>query len=112
MTENLFVSPPTVPTPAVPPNNEHGHAVALSAAQRRHDRTGSQRSREYRRRKREGLRPIMLEIRDEEIAAMVQRRILRAEDREDKLAVSAALYAVLDAAFGALEEGSLSLGGP
>ena len=111
MTEDLLASSPTVSTSTVP-TSDRGHAVALTAASRRHDRTGTARSREYRRRKREGLVPIMLEIRGEEIAAMAQQRVLRAEDREDKLAVSAALYAILDAAFRALEEGSLLLRAP
>ena len=101
MTENLLASSPTVPT------NDGGHAVALTAAQRRHDRTGTQRSREYRRRKKEGLRPIALEIRETEIDLMIEKRLLKHEERSDGFAIQAALYRFFDMAFSALQRGDL-----
>jgi hypothetical protein len=75
--------------------------------QRRCDRTVTQRGREFRRRQKEGLKPILIEVREEEVDILVERQILAARERSDKMAIAAAIYVVLDRAFAALDAGSL-----
>lgn len=75
---------------------------------RRTDRTHALRCREYRRRRAEGLTlSAPLEIRATEIETMVRLGILDDTSRTDRGEIAGALYAVLDAAFAAIEAGEL-----
>ena len=69
--------------------------------------TSAERAREFRRRRREKLRILTIELREAEVEAMVAASVLCAEQRHDTGAVIAALYRVLDRAFAALEAGAL-----
>ena len=84
-------------------------AAALDASPAPRRPTGSTlRNREFRRRRKEGLTIIPVEVRQEEIAIMVERKLIHERERGDKLAVVAGLYRILDAAFAAIEDGSLT----
>jgi hypothetical protein len=58
------------------------------------------RMRLHRERRRDGMRCIVLEIRATEIDALIHRRLLVAEMRNDRCAVRDALYAFLDRTLG------------
>jgi hypothetical protein len=68
-------------------------ARAKAAARMRHSREG----------RKEGMRCFVLEIRDEEIAALVRRGYLAEENRADRAAVLKALYEFLDSTLGRAE---------
>ena len=68
--------------------------MASRAAQLRVSAT--ERMRRSRERRREGLRCYMIEVRDDEVEALIRRGCLAAEDREDACAVVEALYQFLD----------------
>jgi hypothetical protein len=70
--------------------------MASRAAQFRF--SGAERMRRSRERRREGLRCYLMEIRDDEVEALIERGCLAAEDREDAGAVVEALYRFLDGA--------------
>jgi hypothetical protein len=53
------------------------------------------------------MRVLSIEVREDEIEAMVSAGLLRAEHRDDRHAVTAALYSFMDRAFEALNEGRL-----
>ena len=86
---------------------ESDTAPMLHAPQPRPVSASTLRNREYRRRRQEGLTIIPVEVRAEEIAIMVEKRLIPERERRDKLAVAAGLYRILDAAFIAIEGGSL-----
>ena len=69
--------------------------------------TSAERARAFRRRRRDRMRLLSIEVREEEIDAMVSAGLLRAEQSKDRFAVIAALYVTLDRAFAALEAGAL-----
>jgi hypothetical protein len=56
----------------------------------------AERMRLYRERRRQGLRCLMVELRETEIDALVNKGLLEGETRNDPLAVRQALYAYLD----------------
>jgi hypothetical protein len=83
-------------------------AVPLTAAQRRRDNTTAERKRRARERKRDGLVPVgILEVRAGEIDILVATKLLAEKERDDKHAIVAALYRVLDVALPAIENGAL-----
>jgi hypothetical protein len=90
-------------------NDTEASAVQENGATRarRNDNTAAARGREYRRRLKEGLKPILIEVREQEVDILVERQILAARERSDKMAIAAAIYVVLDRAFAALDAGSL-----
>jgi predicted aminopeptidase len=59
----------------------------------------AKRMRETRRRRANGLRCVILEIRNTEIDALIARGLLPSEKRNSKMAISSALYEILDQAF-------------
>jgi len=69
--------------------------------------TGAERARALRRRRREKLRVLTIELHEEEIGMMVKNGLLQAEDRDHQFAITAALYVVLDRSFSALRAGRL-----
>jgi hypothetical protein len=56
----------------------------------------AERMRRYRERRRDGLRCFTLEIRDEEIDALIKRGHLAASDRDDTAAILLAFYGFLE----------------
>jgi predicted N-formylglutamate amidohydrolase len=59
----------------------------------------AQRMRLTRHRRANGLRCVILEIRDTEIDALIARGLLPRDKRNSKIAISSALYEILDQAF-------------
>jgi hypothetical protein len=59
----------------------------------------AKRMRETRRRRANGLRCVIVEIRDTEIDALIGRGLLPSERRNSKMAISSALHEILDQAF-------------
>lgn len=55
----------------------------------------------HRQRRRDGLRCLMIELRETEIDALIERGLLNSETRNDRGAVMEALYAFLDSTLGA-----------
>jgi hypothetical protein len=66
-----------------------------------------ERARAFRRRRRERLRVLSVEVREEEVDALVSAGLLRADQSKDRYSILAALYTVLDRAFTALAQGKL-----
>jgi hypothetical protein len=62
----------------------------------------AERMRRHRQRRRDGLRCLMVELRETEIDVLVGLKLLTAEMRNDPEAVSDALYAFLDRTLGAV----------
>ena len=58
--------------------------------------SGAQRMRLHRKRRRAGLRCLMVELRDAEIETLIRIGLLKAETRNDPRAIRKALYAHLD----------------
>jgi hypothetical protein len=56
--------------------------------------------RRHRQRRRNGLRCLLIELRETEIDALIRMRLLKLETRNDAAEVTAALYAYLDRALG------------
>ena len=73
---------------AVPDDHSAGHSPA------------AERMRRHRERRRDGLRCLMIELRETEIDALVHRGLLKPVTRNDPSAVSEALYAFLDRTLG------------
>jgi len=67
------------------------------------------RARESRRRKKDGLRQITVELFEREIDEFAQHGLLATHERGDKIAVSHALYLVIEAALGAIQSGTLAI---
>ena len=61
---------------------------------------GAERMRRSRKRRRDGLRCLTIEIRDTEIDALVRRDLLAPDTRNDRRAIKKALYAFLDQSLG------------
>ena len=59
----------------------------------------AERMRRHRQRRRDGLRCLMIELRETEIDALISNGLLAAEDRQDYNSVQSAFYAFLDDAF-------------
>ena len=74
---------------AIPPTTE---PVTRTAA--------AQRMRRHRQRRRDGLRCLVIELRETEIDAFIRMGLLEPEMRNDRIAVSQALYAHLDSTLG------------
>ena len=62
----------------------------------------AERMRRYRQRRRDGLRCLMIELRETEIDALMKKGLLPPENRQDYESVQLALYAFLDHALGEL----------
>ena len=58
--------------------------------------TGATRIREHRQRRREGLRVVPLEVRDTEVAALVERGLLQPAETGNRVAIARALGVLLD----------------
>jgi hypothetical protein len=76
---------------AIPPPTE---PAAPSAA--------AERMRRHRQRRRDGLRCLMIELRETEVDALIRQGLLAAENRHNCDSVQSALYAFLDHALGEL----------
>jgi hypothetical protein len=62
----------------------------------------AERMRRHRQRRRDGLRCLIIELRETEINALIRKGLLGAENRHDYDSVQSALYAFLDRALGEL----------
>jgi len=62
----------------------------------------AERMRRHRERRRDGLRCLMIELRETEVDALIRRGLLKQETRNDLSAVSEALYAHLDRSLGSM----------
>jgi hypothetical protein len=58
--------------------------------------TAAERMRAHRQRRRDGLRCLTIEIRDNEVDALIRKQLLKPETRNDLSAIIDALYAFLD----------------
>jgi hypothetical protein len=63
--------------------------------------SAAERMRLHRERRRQGLRCLMIELRETEIDALIRKGLLKPETRNDPTALSKALYAFLDGTLGA-----------
>jgi hypothetical protein len=70
---------------AIPPTTEAATGTAAAERMRRH-----------RQRRRDGLRCLVIELRETEIDELIRKGLLRLETRNDTSAIIAALYAHLD----------------
>jgi hypothetical protein len=61
----------------------------------------AERMRAHRQRRRDGLRCLMIELRETEIDALIRKGLLKPETRYNSTALREALYAVLDGTLGA-----------
>jgi hypothetical protein len=64
----------------------------------------AERMRRHRQRRRDGLRCLMIELRETEIDALIRNGLLPPENRHDYDSVQSALYAFLDDALGELRD--------
>jgi predicted N-formylglutamate amidohydrolase len=71
-------------------------AKPVSPAAGRVPYSAAERVRAYRQRQRDGLRCLMIEIRHTEIAALIRRGMLKADERHDLDAIRDAVHAHLD----------------
>jgi hypothetical protein len=62
----------------------------------------AERMRAHRQRRRQGLRCLMIELRETEIDALIRKGLLKPETRNNPTALREALYAVLDGTLGAM----------
>ena len=62
----------------------------------------AERMRAHRERRRQGLRCLMIELRETEIDALIRKGLLKPETRNNANALSEALYAFLDGTLGAM----------
>ena len=60
----------------------------------------AERMRRHRQRRRDGLRCLVIELRETEIEALIRRGLLKQETRHDANAILAAIYAFFDSALG------------
>ncbi len=74
---------------AIPPTTEAATGTAAAERMRRH-----------RQRRRDGLRCLIIELRETEIKSLVRQGLLSRERRDDSEAVSEALYELLDRTLG------------
>jgi hypothetical protein len=74
---------------ATPPTTEPATRTAAAERMRRH-----------RQRRRDGLRCLVIELRETEIDALIRKRLLKPETRNDTSAIIDALYAHLDHTLG------------
>jgi hypothetical protein len=77
----------------IPPTTEPPTSTAAAERMRRH-----------RQRRRDGLRCLMIELRETEIDALISNGLLAAEDRQDYDSLQSAFYAFLDDAFEELRD--------
>jgi len=64
----------------------------------------AERMRRHRQRRRDGLRCLIIELRETEIDALIRNGLLQPENRHDYDSVQSALYAFLDRALGELRD--------
>jgi hypothetical protein len=62
----------------------------------------AERMRAHRERRRQGLRCLMIELRETEIDALIRKGLLKPETRNNSTALREALYAFLDSTLGAM----------
>jgi hypothetical protein len=62
----------------------------------------AERMRAHRQRRRQGLRCLMIELRETEIDALISKGLLKSETRNNPTALREALYAFLDGTLGAM----------
>jgi hypothetical protein len=78
---------------AIPPTAEPVTRTAAAERMRRH-----------RQRRRDGLRCLIIELRETEVDVLISKGLLPAENRQDYASVQSALYAFLDDALGELRD--------
>ena len=64
----------------------------------------AERMRRHRQRRRDGLRCLVIELRETEVDVLIRKGMLPAENRQDYASVQSALYAFLDDALGELRD--------
>ena len=64
----------------------------------------AERMRRHRQRRRDGLRCLVIELRETEVDMLIRKGMLPAENRQDYASVQSALYAFLDNALGELRD--------
>lgn len=69
--------------------------------------SSTERVRETRRRRKQRMQLIKLEIREHEVSALIEHGLLDAGERDDPMAITSAIGVLLDAAFPALHDGVL-----
>jgi hypothetical protein len=74
---------------AIPPTTEPATRTAAAERMRRH-----------RQRRRDGLRCLIIELRETEVDLLIRKGLLPAENRQDYASVQSALYTFLDRALG------------
>jgi hypothetical protein len=79
----------------LPPPSSAEPATGTAAAER---------MRRHRQRRRDGLRCVMIELRETEIDALISNGLLAAEDRQDYDSLQSAFYSFLDDAFEELRD--------
>jgi hypothetical protein len=65
-----------------------------------HPSPAAERMRRHRKRRRDGLRCLTIELRDTEIDPLIRRGLINSETRNDRSAIMNALYAFLDSTLG------------
>ena len=75
-----------------------------SSAQPATRTAAAERMRRHRQRRRDGLRCLIIELRETEIDALISNGLLAAANRQDYVSVQSALYAFLDDALGELRD--------
>jgi hypothetical protein len=60
----------------------------------------AERMRRHRERRRDGLRCVMVELRETEIDELIRRKLLKSETRNDAWAIKSAIYAIFDDVLG------------
>jgi len=74
--------------------------LSLSSTQPASRTDAAERMRRHRERRRDGLRCLIIELRETEIDALIRNGLLRSENRDDYESVQSALYVFLDHALG------------
>ena len=64
----------------------------------------AERMRRHRQRRRDGLRCVIIELRETEVDVLIRKGLLPTENRQDYASVQSALYAFLDDALGELRD--------
>jgi hypothetical protein len=106
--DNATSSAPSPATPSHSPAATGDTATRKPATSSRKVPGSTQRNRERRRRLAEGLTlSAPLEIREDELDLLVAHEMLKVDERRDRQAIAAALYALMESAFPALERGDL-----
>jgi hypothetical protein len=105
---NATLRPPSYETQFAETNGSPRDAVAPTCPARRRHAGSAERSRNWRRRKADGLRLLpSIELRETEIDLLIAKGLLREDGWDSGRAITVAIYSLLDDAFQALEIGAL-----